>query len=97
MSLPSIQRVLITVDAAASLLSARREVARAVLEAQGLVKDTPFGPRVPVQALIAWANEQPPANQIRPTPAPTPAPRAPAAPRVKLRAGGALPRATTAG
>lgn len=80
---PPCERELITLAKALTLIEAKGSAVRDELFAAGLVRQTPFGLRVPVRALRDWANDAtafPPVNrdgQIIP-PEATPAPAGPA-------------------
>lgn len=88
---PPHQRILVTIEQAAAMVSARRADVRAELVRLGLVRMTPWGERVPVDALRAWAlglpatNEPPAAVAAEPvaTPAVRPSP-------IRLLSGGTL-------
>ena len=82
---PPVQRILVTVEQAAAMVSARRESVRAELERLGLIRRTPWGDRVPVDALRAWALGLPPTNEPPPEPPPPVKPSP-----VRLLAGGTL-------
>lgn len=56
---PSVHRILISLEAAAALVDGSRSEVRAVLEAAGIVRVTPWGPRVLVSDIEAWAANLP--------------------------------------
>lgn len=87
---PPHQRILVTIEQAAAMVSARRADVRAELVRLGLVRITPWGERVPVDALRAWALGLPATNEapvVVEQPAATPAARPSP---IRLLSGGTL-------